>query len=35
MALKDMNAEQLKAFRDECRKQYDDFKSQGLKLDMS
>ena len=35
MALKDMTAEQLKAFRDECRKQYDDFKSQGLKLDMS
>ena len=30
-----MTAEQLKAFRDECRKQYDDFKSQGLKLDMS
>ena len=35
MALKDMTAEQLKAFRDECLKQYDDFKSQGLKLDMS
>ena len=35
MALKDMTAEQLKAFRDECQKQYDDFKSQGLKLDMS
>ena len=35
MSLKDMNKAQLEAFRDECKKEYEDFKAQGLKLDMS
>ena len=35
MSLKDMNKAQLEAFRDECKKEYEAFKAQGLKLDMS
>ncbi len=35
MALRDMSREQLTAFRDDCKKQYEDFKAKGLSLDMS
>lgn len=35
MSLKDMSKAELIAFRDEAKKQYEDFKAQGLKLDMS
>lgn len=35
MSLKDMSKAELTSFRDEAKKQYEDFKAQGLKLDMS
>ncbi|MGN0665707.1 MAG: aminotransferase [Huintestinicola sp.] len=35
MSLKEMSKAELTAFRDEVKKQYEDFKAQGLKLDMS
>ncbi len=35
MSLKNMTKAELAAFRDEAKKQYEDFKAQGLKLDMS
>ncbi|MGN0642471.1 MAG: aminotransferase [Huintestinicola sp.] len=35
MSLKEMSKAELTAFRDEARKQYEDFKAKGLKLDMS
>ena len=35
MKLKEMSRAQLEAFRDEALREYEDFKSKGLSLDMS
>ena len=35
MKLSEMSSEQLASFMDDCRREYDDYKSKGMKLDMS